>query len=341
MQAALDAGFVAAGIAPAQPSARSAFVRSWLDDGRHGSMHWMAEHVDVRVDPGLLVPGARSVLCVADRYDADPDEPLKAGSGLGRIARYARGRDYHRHMKKRLHRLCDAFSEHHEGHAFRACVDTAPVLEREIAAMAGLGAIGKNTLLIQQGVGSWLLLGEIVTTLPIEPTVAEAIDPCGTCTRCIDACPTSALTPFVMDATRCVSYLTIEHRSTIDPLLHEGMGDWIFGCDICQEVCPHNQPTHRTLQADADGAYATHPGVLDLLEVLDWDEDARVKALAGTAATRAKVEMWRRNVAIAARNQLRTRPNASLSAKLDHMANDPSESEMVRSAAMDRDPSLP
>lgn len=294
-------------------------------------MGWMAEHVDVRIDPGLLLPGARSVLCVADRYDGDQDET--PARGLGRIARYARGRDYHRHMKKRLHVLCDAFGDAHGGHTFKACVDTAPLLEREVAAMAGLGAIGKNTLLIQQGVGSWLLLGEIVTTLAIEPTVVSAIDPCGSCTRCIDACPTSALTPFAMDATRCVSYLTIEHRGTIDPSLHAGMGDWIFGCDICQEVCPHNQQTDRTLHAESNPVYATHPGALNLLEVLDWDEPARIKALAGTSATRAKLDMWRRNAAIAARNQLKTHADASLSAKLDYMAQDPLESDMVRSAA--------
>lgn len=331
VEAALDAGFVSAGVAPAGRAARATFFEQWLEQGRHGTMGWLAAHKAVRVDSTVLLPGGRSVLCVADRYPAEP-EPAHI-PGRGRIARYARGHDYHKHMKRRLHALCDAFSDRHPGETFRAFVDTAPLLEREVAAAAGLGAIGKNTMLIQQGVGSWLLLGEIVTTAHITPTPVAAEDPCGTCTRCIDACPTDALTPFAMDASRCVSYLTIEHRETIDASLHGGLGDWVFGCDICQEVCPHNQPTDRTRDAAVDGAYGTREGNISLLEVLRWSDDDRIAAVGGTSATRAKVDMWRRNAAIVARNGLDATPDADLAHALDAIAADPAEPDMVRQAA--------
>ncbi len=334
MEACIRAGFVSAGVAPAGRAARADFFEAWLAQGHHGTMAWMAAHDLVRVDSTQLLPGAQSVLCVADRYPAEPEWALEPGKG--RIARYARGRDYHKLMKRRLHGLCDAFREQHPGESFRACVDTAPLLEREAAAAAGLGAIGKNTMLIEQGTGSWLLLGAIVTTVDIASTPSYAEDPCGTCTRCIDACPTDALTPFAMDATRCVSYLTIEHRDVIDASLHEGLQDWVFGCDICQEVCPHNQPTHRTRSATVNEAYGTHDGSVDLLSVLRWSDEDRVKAVGGTSATRAKLDMWRRNAAIVARNQLMTTPDAALSQVLDGIAVDPDEPDMVRQAASPR-----
>jgi len=323
----LDAGFAAAGIARAGRAERAGFFEQWIESGRHGSMAWMADHVDVRVDTTELLPDARSVLCVADRYPGGPDA---ANAGLGRIARYARGRDYHKGMKKRLHALCDTFKARWPEHEFRACVDTAPVLEREVAEAAGIGAVGKNTMLIQQGVGSWILLGEIVTTLEIEPNATVPTDPCGTCTRCIDACPTDALSPFAMDATRCISYLTIEHRDVIDRTLHAGMGAWIFGCDICQEVCPHNQQTTRTVEAPVEPSSGSRAGALALLDVLDWSAEDRIAAVGGTSATRAKLDMWRRNAAIALRNG---GPDAATAARLDAIAADTSEVEMVRDAA--------
>lgn len=321
-------------MAPAGPSARADFFEAWLAAGRHGTMDWMARHVPLRTDPAALVPGASSVLCVADRYGPPEDEPLQPGHG--RIARYAQGRDYHRHMKRRLHALCDALRSSHPDDTFRACVDTAPVLERELAAAAGLGNIGRNTMLIQQGVGSWLLLGEIITTARFESTAATPEDPCGTCTRCLDACPTDALTAFELDASRCISYLTIEHRGSIDEGFHEAIGEWIFGCDICQEVCPHNQPTNRTLDAPVDEAYSERSASLGLLDVLRWGPQDRIAALAGTSATRASLDMWRRNAAIAARNQLDRTPDAELSSMLDELSGDPHAPEMVRQAAVSR-----
>ncbi|MCH2135519.1 MAG: tRNA epoxyqueuosine(34) reductase QueG [Phycisphaerales bacterium] len=340
---------MAAGVATAGRSHRAQAFEGWLERGHHGSMAWMERNVQVRVDHRLLLEGARSVLCVADRYPGMPDAPTAPGQG--RVARYARGRDYHRHMKKRLHALCDGFSAEHQGQCFRACVDTAPILERDTAAAAGLGAVGKNTMLIQEGVGSWLLLGEIVTTALIEPTGVPPSDPCGTCTRCIDACPTDALTPFALDASKCISALTIEHRGVIDANLHEAMGDWIFGCDICQEVCPHNQPTQRTSDAAVHDAYRGGAPSLELLAVLQWGEADRIQALAGTSATRATLDMWRRNAAIAGRNALCEHSSSSpseaqahpselpsevLAEALDALAADGREPEMIRQAASPR-----
>jgi epoxyqueuosine reductase len=186
-------------------------------------------------------------------------------------------------MRKRLTRLAKELGEKFPSETFRACVDTATVLEREHAQRAGLGAVGKNTLLIQRGVGSWLLLGEIITTLPLTVSQASDPDPCGTCTRCIDACPTQAITPWSVDASRCISYLTIEHRSAIDPQFHEAIGDWLFGCDICQEVCPHNQPTERTAKAVTNPAYESRWDAIDVMKVVDWDEAERSRAFAGSA----------------------------------------------------------
>lgn len=337
----LQEGFAAAGVAEACSSKQGGELHAWLEEGRHGEMKWLAENVEVRTDPRVLLPGARSVIVVADRYEGGPDIELSARAG--RIARYARGRDYHVHMKKRLHRVADTLSEQHPGETFRACVDTAPILEREVAAAAGLGAIGKHTLLIEPSIGSWLLLGEIVTTLEIEPTgSSQDLDPCGTCTRCIDACPTDAITPWSVDATRCVSYLTIEHRSRIEPGFHEGIGDWLFGCDICQEVCPHNQPTDRTRSQPTESAYAARSrshdssgASLDILAVLNWTEEDRREAFTTSAMKRAKLDMIRRNAVIVAGNHLRREDDPPLREWLVRIAADQDEPALVREAASD------
>ena len=217
---------------------------------------------------------------------------------------------------------------------FRVCVDTAPVLEREHAQRAGLGAIGKHTLLIEQGVGSYLLLGEIITTLDLSPTPTPAdVDPCGSCTKCIDACPTDAITPWSVDATRCISYLTIEHRTTIEKRFHEAMGDWIFGCDICQEVCPHNQPTERSSGASTNAAYAPRQNTFDLLDVVGWDEQARREAFTKSAMKRAKLGMMKRNALIAAGNVLMKADCGMLRGQVEALAQDESQDEIVRDTA--------
>ena len=334
-----ELGFALAGVAPARPTERAAELDAWLDAGRHGEMDYLDRRRDVLVDPRRLLDGARSVICVADRYHdggLDIDPGLRAGPGAapaGRIARYARGADYHRVIRRRLRVLSDELSARHPDEAFRTCVDTAPLLERELAEKAGLGAVGKHTLLIARGTGSYLLLGEIVTTMVLTPTPTAEPDPCGTCTRCIDACPTRAITPWAVDATRCISYLTIEHRSPIERRYHRAMGDWIFGCDVCQEVCPHNQPTARSSSASVHEAYAPRRTGFDLLEVLGWTEDDRRAAFVTSALKRAKLAMMKRNALIAAGNALARHDDAALRARIEAIAADGAEDEVVRTTA--------
>ncbi len=207
-------------------------------------------------------------------------------------------------MKKRLHELCDALAAEYPGAGFRAFVDTAPVMERELSLRAGLGWIGKHTLLIHPRLGSYMLLGGVMTTLKISDAAAKVEpDHCGTCTRCIDACPTQAITPYSVDARRCISYLTIERRGEIEESLQSQMGEWIFGCDVCQEVCPHNSVRPAGIEVGAaHEAYAPAREMLDAIAVLRWTEEDRRRELAGTAMTRAKLEMLKRNALIVVGN---------------------------------------
>ena len=338
-------GFVLAGIAEARASARADAFRAWIAAGKQGGMSYLAEELERRLDPRLLVPGAASVLCVADRYaDGRPDRRIP---GVGRIARYARGEDYHVVIRARLEALAAELLRAHPEHRFRVCVDTAPLLEREHAERAGLGRIGKHTLLIGAGgAGSWLLLGAIVTTLPFAPrradglpVGAEAGDPCGACTRCIDACPTGAIAPWTVDASRCVSALTIEERAGVDASFAGRTGDWLFGCDDCQEACPHSQPTRRSRAAGAHEAYrASGVSAIPLLEVLGWDDEAYERARFNEVLRRADLSMWRRNAALAAGGVLRSSDTpgpvrAELVAALAALALDATAAESVRDAA--------
>lgn len=335
LQRCHDLGFALAGVAPVRATRYERELRDWLAAGSHGEMQYLAEHLRERLDPRRIVPGARSILCVADRYhDGGPEPEQSPGQRpRGRVARYARGDDYHQVIKKRLHRLADELAGEFPGEIFRACVDTAPVLEREVAQRAGLGAVGKHTLLIEPGVGSWLLLGELITTLELAPSEPSGEDPCGSCTRCIDACPTGAIAPWTVDATRCISYLTIEHRSVIAPDFHEAIGDWIFGCDVCQDVCPHNQPTERAAGAPVHPAYAPRREGFDLLEVLGWDEQGRRDAFVRSAMKRAKLAMMKRNAIIVAGNVLARRDEPALRQRIEAIAVDADEDELVRRTA--------
>ncbi len=330
-----QAGFALAGIAPAEPSAQAQFVDQWLAAGRHGEMAYLAQQPELRLDVRRLVPGAMSIICVADAYPAEHSGNEQAESPpRGRVARYAWGRDYHQVMKDRLHDLADWLRAYHPQHTFRTTVDTAPVLEREHALRAGLGWVGKNTMLIHPQRGSWLLLGEIITTLPLQTTSSaqRVTDHCGTCTRCLDACPTQCLTPYAIDAARCLSYLTIEHRAPIDPALHDAVGNWLAGCDVCQEVCPHNDrvPTEDTQDAYQPGAAAEG---FDLLTVLNWDAAARTQALTRSALKRIRLEMFKRNALIAAGNALRRQNHPALRQRVRELASDTAESELVRQTA--------
>lgn len=333
-------GFACAGIAGVEPSAYGAQLVDWLEAGKHGTMAWMDEHRDLRTDPGALIERARSVLMVGDLYasrDDNRDEPVTPGRG--RVARYARGRDYHKLMKQRLVKLLLALKDDHPEAGFKAFVDTAPVPERELAQRAGIGWTGKHTLLINPKLGSYMFLGGIVTTLDAAPPESQAVvtDHCGSCTRCIDACPTDAITPYSVDARRCISYLTIEHREAIEPGLASRMGDWIYGCDICQEVCPHNSPRDPALlPAGENRAYRSERTSFDLLEVLGWDEEARREAFIGSAMKRAKLGMMQRNAALVVMNQAAINPgltDEALIERLRQLAADGSADPLARDGA--------
>jgi epoxyqueuosine reductase len=337
LQRARELGFALAGVTPASPTDHDDALQDWLREGKHGEMTWLAEHTDVRTDPRRLVQQegeVRSLILVADQYASRNDPPESASSGAGRIARYARGDDYHRVMKKRLQMLADALRADHPGHIFRCFVDTAPVLEREHAARAGLGWVGKHTLLIHPRLGSYLFLGGIATSLELTPPPQQSTieDHCGMCTRCIDACPTDAITPYAVDATRCISYLTIEHRSPIDAQFHAAMGDWVYGCDICQEVCPHNSARPDGIDTGrAYEAYQPRQASFDLLEVLGWTEEDRREAFRRSAMKRAKLDMMRRNAVVAAGND----GGKQLFSSIEEIASDDAEPELVRRTAQD------
>lgn len=347
---ARERGFALAGVTPAAPSAHEEPLRDWLDAGKHGEMGWLENHIEQRVDPAVMVPGAKSVLLVGDLYATRNDGPDEQRAGVGRIARYARGADYHNQMRKRLIGLADAAREAFglgEGDVLRAFVDTAPVLEREHAARAGLGWVGKHTLLIHPAQGSWFFLGGLISTVEISvPAGQEAVaDHCGTCTRCIDACPTDAITPHSVDASRCISYLTIEHRSLIDEEFHAEIGDWVYGCDICQEVCPHNSvregrdvgganPALAARCTDMDAEHGRTPdgAAFDLLKVLGWSEDDRREAFQSSAMKRAKLDMMKRNALIVLTNQAidGVVDREMVRRRVEEIAGDAGEGELVR-----------
>lgn len=345
-------GFALAGVCDAGPSDHQPEFRRWLAEGRHGTMEWLGRNVEARLSPVVFLPGVRSLILVADRYaapGADRAAPAPgAGEARGAIARYARGGDYHTIMKRRLHALCDALRARFDAmsvtHTLRAFVDTAPVLEREHAARARLGWIGKHTLLINPALGSYLLLGGVATSAAIADPESGADhagsrapmpDHCGSCTRCIDACPTGAITPYRVDAARCVSYLTIEHRGPIEPALHAGIGAWLFGCDVCQEVCPHNRARGQGETITPHGAYAPQRDGFGLLEVLGWTEEDRRRAFAGSSMKRATLAMMKRNALIVVGNTPARggEEEAALRARIAKLARDENEPELVRETA--------
>jgi epoxyqueuosine reductase len=238
-QEARRRGFDRVGFARAEEPPRFAGFLSWLEQGRHAGMGYLARTAPVRADPRELLAGARSVVCLAATHDS---RPFTAADG-SRIARYAAGPDYHGTLRGRTLALAEAARrELAYPFAFRVCVDSTPIAERSFAAAAGLGWIGKNGCLIDRELGSYLLLAEIVTDLDLPPDDPMA-ERCGECTRCLDACPTSAFVePGVLDAARCLAYWTIEHRGPIAPAMKAHVEDRVFGCDVCQEVCPWNKP---------------------------------------------------------------------------------------------------
>lgn len=341
IERARSLGFACAGIASLEPIRHADDLHDWLDAGMHGEMGYLDEHRQFKANPQAIIEDARCALVVGDLYasrDDNIDPPLEPGRG--KVARYARGRDYHKLIKKRLIRLLLELQEAHPDGEFKAFVDTAPLPERELARRAGIGWVGKHTLIIHPRLGSYMFLGGIVMTLDAAnpPGVEPVADHCGSCTRCIHACPTDAITPHRVDARRCISYLTIEHRSPIDPALAPKMGDWIYGCDICQEVCPHNSPKPAELLGEpVNPAYRSDRASFDLLEVLGWEEHDRREAFTGSAMKRARLGMMKRNAAIAAMNQIGEQlvhpRRGALAGKLRELAADGSADPLTRGAA--------
>lgn len=291
---AKELGFAECRIAPAAPAAhRDAFFQ-WVDEGAHGDMAWMARDPERRSDPRLVLEGARSVVVLAMNYFQGGERP---NTGY-RIARYAWNDDYHDMMLKRV-KLLGALLEEHGG-AQRCYVDTGPVLERDFASEAGLGWNGKSTMQIHRGLGTWFFLAEILTTLDLPPDEPER-DHCGRCTRCIDACPTQAITaPHRMDARRCISYLTIEHKGPIPNEFRRAMGDRIYGCDDCLDACPWN----RFARESREAAFQARDAVFEkpLREFLSLT-DAGFRALfSKSPIKRIKRPAFLRNVCVALGN---------------------------------------
>ena len=302
-QQALAMGFDVAGICAAGPSAHAEFYARWVQAGYAGEMAYLARRVEERRDPRALLPGCRSILVVGLNSFLPDEKPTLPGRGL--IARYARRDDYHEVMNRRLLALRDwlaAETGQPPESLGRAYVDTGPLLERELAMQAGLGWIGKNCCLINPRFGSWLLLGELLLAIELEPDEPWTAPRCGTCTRCLDACPTGALVePHLLDARRCLAYLTIELKGSIPEPLRRRLGQRVFGCDLCQEVCPWNG---RFSQTGRDPAFQPRPDLIQpsLLELMALDEEGFHRRFRGSPIERAKRRGLLRNVAVALGN---------------------------------------
>ena len=296
------AGFQRFGISGVDLADDELHLRDWLAQGLHGSMDWMARHGDKRTRPAELVPGTLRVLSVGLDYGQDEAaawDNLRDGE-RAYVARYALGRDYHKLMRNRLQTLANEVAQEIGPFGHRVFVDSAPVLERALARNAGLGWIGKHTCLIDSDGGSWFFLGELFVDLPL-PIDPPASAHCGTCTRCIEVCPTRAIVaPYRLDARRCISYLTIEHEGSIDAELRPLIGNRIFGCDDCQLVCPWNKFAKRTDEADFRARNNLDTARLD--QLFAWDEAEFLRRTEGSPIRRSGHERWLRNIAVALGN---------------------------------------
>ena len=299
---ALELGFQRCGISGIELGADEEHLRAWLAQGLYGSMEWMARHGDKRSRPDELIPGTLRVVSVGLDYGQDDDAAWAniADGERAYVARYALGRDYHKLMRQRLQLLADRIAMEIGPFGHRVFVDSAPVLERALARNAGLGWIGKNTCLIDKDGGSWFFLGEIYVDVPL-PVDVPASEHCGTCRRCIDVCPTRAITaPYRLDARRCIAYLTIEHEGSIDEDLRPLIGNRIFGCDDCQLVCPWNKFARRTDEPDFRAR--NNLDQASLVELFAWSEEEFLQRTEGSAIRRSGHERWLRNIAIALGN---------------------------------------
>ena len=299
----LALGFQQLGISDIHLDAAEHRLTEWLDAGFHGEMDYMFRHGQKRSRPDDLVAG--TIRVISARMDYLPDEETAPTDLLDRgsqayIARYALGRDYHKVLRTRLQKLADQIEAKVGSFGYRVFVDSAPVLEKPLAQKAGLGWIGKHTNLINKEAGSWFMLGEIYTDIPLPVDIA-AHDHCGSCRACIDVCPTGAIVaPYQLDARRCISYLTIELKGTIPVEFRSAIGNRIFGCDDCQLFCPWNKFASHSSEAD----FAPRHGLdsADLVSLFAWDEADWDKNMQGSAIRRAGYEGWLRNIAIALGN---------------------------------------
>lgn len=293
-QKALEIGFDKIGFARAEElETAGERLKEWLEAGYQGEMNWMAREPEKRADPRLIFPEARSVIVVALNYytphehDQSPDK--------GKISRYAWGDDYHDVVREKLRELLDWIKEEEPEAAGRICVDTAPVMDKAWAVRAGLGWLGKHTNLITKEFGSWVFIGEILISLELEYETDIVEDHCGTCTACLDACPTGAITEaYLVDSNRCISYATIELRSPeIPPAIAENLEGWLYGCDICQDVCPWN----RFEKPAAEQRFEPRPGNIspDLEKIINLTHEEYVEQFRRSAIKRTKLSGLKRN----------------------------------------------
>jgi epoxyqueuosine reductase len=296
-------GFQALGFTGVDLQQHEEYLQKWLAKGYHGEMEWMARHGSKRSQPNALVPGTCTVITARMDYlpeGADAEQVLLQ-SELAYISRYALGRDYHKLMRARLAKLARQIETQLGTGRYRAFVDSAPVLERALAENAGLGWIGKNTMLLNDKAGSWFFLGEIYTDIPLPPDPPQATQHCGTCEACLDICPTRAfVAPWVLDARKCISYLTIEFDGVIPEALRRAMGNRIYGCDDCQLVCPWNKFAAQTREPDFAPRHQLDS--ITLATCFGWDEATFLARTEGSAIRRIGYSQWRRNVAIALGN---------------------------------------
>ncbi len=296
-QQARHIGFDLIGIAPATEADGFDRLREWLARGYAGTMDYLLRHAEARRHPSSILPEVHSIIMVAMNYrpeEAPTQSSPSSGSAMGRISCYARGRDYHDVLRTRLHTLLDWLRQEHPACKGRAVVDTAPLLERDFARRAGLGWVGKNTMLLNKGLGSYFFIGALLTDLELTCDPPHASAHCGTCTSCLDACPTQAfVAPGTLDARRCISYLTIEQRGEVSLDLRSGLGDWLFGCDVCQDVCPWNRKAPRSTEPELQGCMQ-----LDASELLSLSEEEFRRRFRGTALMRTKRSGLLRNAAL-------------------------------------------
>jgi len=297
-------GFQQLGISDTDLTEAEQRLANWLDKDYQGNMDWMQRHGTKRTRPAELHPGTLRIISVRMDYWPEPSHDawdVINDSDKAFVSRYALGRDYHKLMRQRLQKLATKISEAVGEFGYRVFVDSAPVMEKPIAEKAGLGWIGKHTNLIQRETGSWFFLGEIYTDLPLPVNKTNSDNHCGTCQACIEACPTQAIIgPYQLDARRCISYLTIEHRGSFSEELRKKMGNRIYGCDDCQLVCPWNKFSEPSNEKDFQPRHQLDD--ITLIELFAWDKQRFETEMQGSAIRRIGYEVWMRNIAIALGN---------------------------------------